>query len=65
MGVGWTVRTGLAVPLTQYVAMFGEWRLAKDRVALRDTGFLGAGNQKRFDMTQTVLQYVLGLSYRF
>lgn len=65
MGVGWTVRTGLAVSLTRHVAMFGEWRLSQDRVALRDTGFLGAGNQERLDMTQTVQQYVFGLSYRF
>ncbi len=65
MGVGWTVRAGLAVSMTEHVAVFGEWRLSQDRVALRDTGFLGAGDQKRLDMTQTVQQYVFGLSYRF
>jgi hypothetical protein len=46
------------------VAVFGEWRLSQDRVALRDTGFLGVGDQERLDMTQTMQQYVFGLSYR-
>jgi len=51
--------------MTEHVAMFGEWRLSQDRVALRDTGFLGLGDQERLDMTQTVQQYLFGLSYRF
>jgi hypothetical protein len=55
----------LAVSMTEHVAMFGEWRLSQDRVALRDTGFLGLGDQERLDMTQTVQQYLFGLSYRF
>ena len=37
----------------------------QDRVALRNTGFLGAGDQERLDMTQTVQPYVFGLSYQF
>jgi hypothetical protein len=34
-------------------------------VALRDSEFLGAGDQEQLDMTQTVQQYIFGLSHRF
>jgi opacity protein-like surface antigen len=65
LAVGWTARAGLAVPLTDHLAIFGEWRLSQDRVALRETGFLGMGDQGRLDLTQTTQQTLFGLSYRF
>lgn len=63
--VGWTVRGGLAVPLTRHLAILGEWRLSQDRVSLQNTAFFGVGDQERLDLTQTVQQYLFGLSYRF
>jgi opacity protein-like surface antigen len=27
---GWTVRAGLAISMTEHVAVFGEWRLSQD-----------------------------------
>jgi opacity protein-like surface antigen len=65
VAVGWTARAGLAVPISEHVAFFSEWRLSQDRVALRQIGFFGSGDQGRLDMTQTTQQYLFGLSYRF
>ncbi|MCS6286742.1 MAG: hypothetical protein H8K08_15070 [Nitrospira sp.] len=65
MEVGWTVRAGLAISMTEHVAVFGEWHLSQGRVALRESGFLGAGDQEQLDMTQTMQKYIFGLSYRF
>jgi opacity protein-like surface antigen len=63
--VGWTARAGLAVSLSQHVALFSEWRLSQERVAFRRAGFLGVGTQDRLDYTNTTQQYVFGFSYRF
>lgn len=65
VAVGWTARAGLAVPISEHVAFFSEWRLSQDRVTLRQTSFFGVGNQGRLDMMQTTQQYLFGLSYRF
>lgn len=65
MAVGWTVRAGLAVPLSEHISFFGEWRLSQERVSLRDTGFFGLGDQGRLDFTQTTQHAVFGFSYRF
>ncbi|ALA57364.1 outer membrane protein [Nitrospira moscoviensis] len=63
--VGWTARAGLAVSLSQHVALFSEWRLSQERVAFRRAGFFGVGTQDRLDYTNTTQQYVFGFSYRF
>ncbi len=63
--VGWTARAGVAVPLSERLAVFSEWRLSQDRVALRHTGLFGVGDQGRLDLTQTTQHYLFGLSYRF
>lgn len=65
MAVGWTARAGLAVPVSDHVAFFGEWRLSQERVSVRETGFFGLGDQGRLDLTQTMQQSMFGLSYRF
>jgi opacity protein-like surface antigen len=65
IGVGWTTRAGLAVPISEHLAFFSEWRLSQDRVTFRQNGFFGMGDQGRFDMIQTTQQYLFGLSYRF
>jgi hypothetical protein len=65
VAVGWMARAGFAVPLSEHIALFSEWRLSQDRVTLRQTGFFGVGDQGRLDMTQTTQQYLFGLSYRF
>lgn len=65
MAVGWTARAGLAVPVSEHVAVFGEWRLSQDRVSLRQTGYFGQGEQGRLDLTRTTHQTLFGLSYRF
>jgi opacity protein-like surface antigen len=63
--VGWTVRGGLAVPISDHLALFGEWRLSQDRVSLHQNGFFGLGNRSRLDMIQTTQQTLFGLSCRF
>jgi opacity protein-like surface antigen len=63
--VGWTTRGGLAVPLWDHFAVFSEWRLSQDRVALRHTGLFGVGDQGRLDFTQSTQHVLFGLSYRF
>lgn len=65
LAVGWTVRAGLAVPISEHVAFFGEWRLSQDRVAFRQNGIFGMGDYGRLDTTQTTQHYLFGLSYRF
>ena len=65
IGVGWTARAGLAVPISEHVAFFSEWRLSQDRVTFRQNGFFGMGDQGHLDMTQTTRHYLFGLSYRF
>ena len=65
MAVGWTLRAGLAVPLSEHVSFFGEWRFSQERVSLRDTGFFGLGDQGRLDLLQTTQQSLFGFSYRF
>ena len=65
VAVGWTARVGLAVPLSDHLAIFSEWRFSQDQVSLRQTGFFGMGDQGRLDLIQTTQQYLFGLSYRF
>lgn len=65
IGVGWTARGGLAVPISEHIALFGEWRFTQDRVRFRQHGFLNIGHDGRLDVTQTTQQSLFGLSYRF
>jgi hypothetical protein len=65
VAVGWTARAGLAVPVSERIAFFGEWRLSQDRVSLQQHGWFGIGDQGRLDLTQTTQHLLFGLSYRF
>jgi len=65
MGVGWTARTGVAIPISEHIALFSEWRLSQDRVSFHQQGFFGIGEEGRLELTQTAQHYLFGASYRF